>query len=438
MIKNLPEPAQKYLIPIVLTLIPLLIANAILSLNFDNPEINLTVLERIDQKENISHVEVAIQNIGNVPSTNILLLFKTENSYELLSFESTDTQPEKISNDDKLRISIERLSPQSYVILKTQGPILNEEKNFWVTTDKDTKIVTIPISDTDVGISSVNLTKDQEFGYGVAGGIGVFALFGFRYYNFYRSEYTRRAYLGAYPIKLVRYSSKYLWSGGLILFFTIGIAVYADGIYEPEPISNYTNNQPFTLDSTIKLETFLQVNDPTKPSGTPGIPIIILGVLVMLVISNKDVNLPAFIWSLKQPSLSKVKLKEISFSYLPAKEISITTKKDVEEIDAEIFAVKQRNEIVGLVSKKAAKKHMKKKSNFKTLFDERNDSTIKKDLKIARRNFIVIKEGVTLKLLKKEMENSNKKYAVIENLDGKFVGVVSYNDLFGQPSIFQS
>lgn len=58
-------------------------------------------------------------------------------------------------------------------------------------------------------------------------------------------------------------------------------------------------------------------------------------------------------------------------------------------------------------------------------------------MKIDRNNFVEIRDTQTLAELKTSMEKNHKIYAIIVNEKNEGVGVVSYDDLFGEPKIFQ-
>ncbi len=433
MLDYLPDTIRKFIIAIILALIPLLIVNVITSPIFEKPEIDLTLLERYNEESNTSTVYAIIQNTGNQASKNILVLFDTIEPYKLVSFESTDKFPKDITGDNKkLRLSIERLSPQTYVILETKGMISNYSKIVWVTSDKETEFISLPYSDLDSGISSVNLMKYRELIYLYVAIFGVFALLVFRYVNFHKSETSRRRFLGIYPIPLIRFGSKNLISGLVILAFGIGGGWYSDLYYEPEPISNYLVYDQFFINNNTTPQTFLQISDPAEPYSNGNL-LSVASILVALMLSNRDIKLPKFIWALSKP-LPKIRVNEISSSYLSAEEIAFGTRRDLSQIDAEVLVVKDKNSIIGLITTSEAERlKLGKNPKLKNFFDEKSD--IIKD-KIEKKNFVITKETITLDKLKEKMENESKIYAVILDEKNNLEGVVEYNDLFGKPKIF--
>jgi len=429
----LPDTTRKFIITVFLALIPLLIANVIFSPIFEKPEIDLTLLEKQNEKPNTSMLYAVIQNTGNQASKNILVLFETKEPYKLISFEATDKIPQEISKDNqKLRLSIERLSPQTYVILKTEGIISNNSKTVWVTSDKETEFITLPYSDLDSGISSVNLMKDRDLFYLSIFVFGISSLSIFRYLNFYKSESARRKFLGIYPIELIRFGSKSLVAGFVILSFGIGGGWYLDAYYEPEPVTNYSEYDEFFIDNNITPQTFLQISDPADPYSN-GTILSVISVPVSLWISNRDIKLPKFIWSLGKP-LSKVKVNEISSSYISSEEVSSSTRKDISKIKGEIIVVKDKDSVIGLITTSEVERlKLEKNPKLKKFFDEKADII---ENKIEKKNFVIIKENITLDKLKEKMENQSKIYAIILNENNNLEGVVEYNDLFGKPKVF--
>lgn len=347
-VEYLPDTIRKHVITVILALIPLLIANLMISPFFQNPDLDLTILERKNENSDLSKFFVVIQNTGNIASNDILITFYADNKFKLISFAGTDKLPQDVSHDGgNLRLSLERLSPQAYLILETEGPEAGA-KSIWVTSDRITKFLSLASSQSDSVISSVNLMENREISFLVISAFGISALLVFRYINFYKSEHTRRNYLGVHPIKIVRYKSTYLVTGIVILFFGIGGGWYIDDYNEPEPIKDYLAYQVFSIEETILPETFLQIRDPASPySG--GNVLAALSVLASLIISNRDIHLPKFIWSLSKP-YAKIQLKDIRSSYLPSEEVSINTRKDVSKSKSEVFVVKEKNTVIGLLS----------------------------------------------------------------------------------------
>lgn len=431
MVQRLPNSVIKYGSAIILAIIPLLVANAILS-PAETPNIDLTVLEFLDKEQDKSIIKILVQNTGNVPSTNNLILLNTLNSYKLVTHYSTDTIPKIIQNENNLHISIDRIAPQAYVILEAHGPILPSQKFFWVTTDKETEIVRLPKSEVEMGVSSVNISKDRDIAYTVVIIFGFAALIVYRSYHFYKSEQLRRIYLGIYNIPMTRFYSNFLRGAGIILIASIFVGVFLDDYQDPDVINNYTSYEAFMLDSTISLNNFLQIYYPGDAIVTPGILIIVITIFVAISISTRDIKIPNFIWSLP-PSPDDILLQDIKSSFISSEPIAINTTRKLSEIDVEIFEITENNEIVGLISKKVAEEYKEgEKYNFKTIFNETKRSTKKNSLKIDRNNFIEIRDDQSLARLKEDMEKNHKIYAIIVNVRGIGIGVVSYEDLFGE------
>ena len=118
---------------------------------------------------------------------------------------------------------------------------------------------------------------------------------------------------------------------------------------------------------------------------------------------------------------------------LTSEPVAINTTRKLSEIDVEIFEITKNNEIIGLISKKVAEEYKEgNKYNFKPIFNETKRSTKKSSLKIDRNNFIEIRDDQSLAHLKESMDKNRRIYAVIVDVKGIGIGVVSYEDLFGE------
>lgn len=422
--KYIPDSIKTYIIAIILALVPLLIANLLISPLFQTSDLDLTLLEN---KNEVSKLFVVIQNTGNIAAQNIMITFVDDNPHKLISFYGPDKYPKDItSKDENLKLEVERLAPQSYIILETESSS-TESKTVWVTSDSRTTFLTLPYSESNTVISSIDIMENRNITYLGIAIFGFSVLLIFRYANFYKSEYARRKYLGIYPIEIIRYKSSYLTAGLLILLFGIGGGLSLDNYLEPVPIKDYVAYKVFPVTETITPETFLQINDPSAPYSGGSI-IAAISILASLLISNRDIHLPNFIWSMSKP-ISKIHINEISSSYLHAEVISINTKKDLSKGESEIFVVKEKDQVIGLITKRgAAKLNLTKKPKLNKVFDEFIDTTHKK---IEKNNFIVVKESLNLEQLKEQMESESKIYAIIFDDKDNLQGVVEYSDLFG-------
>jgi len=237
MVQRIPNSLVKLLSAIILTAIPLIISVVAVSPIFDSSEIELTILEQINHTNQESNLKILIQNVGSQASTDLILFVDSKNSYEIINSKSTDKQPE-IHADEKLRVEIPRLAPQAYVYLEGVGKAIPASKDVWVTTNDGTELITVPAIGLDLGISSVDLSGDRNSVFIGLFLFGVITLLIFRYYNFYRSEYARREFLGVYHIPLVRFNSQNLIGGFTILMAVIGVGAIIDGI-QPELIDGY-------------------------------------------------------------------------------------------------------------------------------------------------------------------------------------------------------
>lgn len=432
MVDYIPDNISKFIIAFFLALVPLLIVSLVASPIFDAPNVDVTILEK--KEDNLSKITMVIQNTGNEPSTNLVLTFDTKHPYRLIDYQTNEFEP-KIVPDNNLKLQITRLAAQSYLILNTEGDLSSDNKRIWITADKFSKVVLLPYEEGNVGISSVYFRKDINIIYGEILLFGFCTLFGFRYLNFLQSETKRRDYLGIYDIKLVRYKSSYLGYGAFVLIIGFSIGGYLDLYEDPFLIDDYTQYTTFELDEIISPFDFVIVNDENTFDVTGGHIISIISIFVALWISNKDITIPKFIWSLKA-SPNKVILRDISSSYLTTEKISINSHKEPNDIKAEIIVLVENDNVVGLLPTGVAiKQDIGKKHSYRTVF---SDSNYKKKIKIPRMNFMVVKNDLILFKLKEMMEKEKKRYAIVENNLGDIMGVLNYDDTFGKPSIFAS
>lgn len=376
MVQKLPNSIVKITSAIILTLIPLLISGIVLSPILENSDIELTVFEKFSQNNRTSNLEILIQNVGSQPSTDLILFVDSDAQYTITDLKTTDTVPH-IIDEEKLRVEIQRLSPQAYVEINASGKATSKEKDVWVTSNQETELITIPVIGSDLGISSVDISEKENQVYLGVLIFGFIALFGFRYYNFYRSEYARRAYLGVHDIPLVRYKSSNLVWAFILFSFATGIGFGLDGYFQPYFIEEYVMYEYFNLNENVKLQNFLQIDTGNYDFVTGGMVIMIIALLPMHIIANRDINLPDFIWSLPR-SHKDVLLKDVELSFISSEPIAIVTTKKLSDIDVEIFEITEKNEIIGLISKKIIGDYKEgDKYNFKSIFNETKRSTKK-------------------------------------------------------------
>ena len=433
MIEYVPDTIRKYPLAVVISLVPLLIANLLISPLLQNPDTNLTIFETKDKISNISHVDILIQNVGNEPSKNILLYFASEKPYTITSSFSTDSIPKSLVENNTTRASIERLAPQSFALLRLTGPISNGDKTLWFTSDKESKIVQFPYNVTNTGISTIDFTKERgEVTFSILG-FSLAALFVFRYVNFYRSESKRRDYLGIHEIPIVRYRHN-ITLGIVILVGVMLLGIAIDAYMNPLPVENYKSYTPFSL-ANIVPQKFIQLNNPASPTyGTLGNVIQIVFLFVALSITNRDIKLPKFDWALKS-RYETVKLNQIHSSFMKSEEFTLSSKPDLSKKDKEIFIVKDNNEIMGLFSMKEAKNLASGKKSIKSILQKFSYPHVDKT-NYKRENFVMVDNTLSLGDVKKRMEEAIKRYAVIINAQKDIEGIIAYDDLFGKPDIF--
>lgn len=435
MVEYLPDPLRKGIVSVGIALIPILIGNLLISPLLANPDINITALEFHNKTSNQSTIYAIIENLGNLPSENIKIYFSAKNQYALSSYKSVDSIP--INYTDKeghLRVNIERIAPHAFTILQTNGIISDTEKTIWLASDKQTKFVTLPKNSTDSGISSLDLQKDDA-PY-VTGGIGILSLLIFRYINFYKSETKRRDFLGTHQIKILKYKSLYFLLGLVAIIVGIGIGHTIDSNNQKLQIADYKAYNAFPLNKNMTVNQFLSINNPNTSQITGGAVFSFLSILFALWVSNKDINLPKFDWSLK-PLPVNVKVNQISSSYLKSAEYSIKTRRDLSKENMDIFVVTDGLEIIGLLSAKEIEKLEGGKKPIKsTIKSKKLPSPNWDEASFRRDNFIVVNENTTLEELRKQMENASRIYAVIQDSSKNILGVMSHDILFGTPNVF--
>lgn len=437
MVEYIPDAIRKYPVSFGIALIPVLIGNLLISPLLTNPEVNISTLEFHNKTSNHSVIYTIIENLGNSPSEHIKIYFDTKNPYILLGYRSVDSIPiNNTGSDGYLRVSIDRLAPQSFTILKATAPISYTEKTIWLTSDKETKFVTLPSNTTDSGVSSIDFTNQNDAAV-VTGGVGILILLLFRYVNFYKSEAKRKDFLGVHQIKIVRFRSIYFWAGAGAIIFGIIIGMQIDEGNQKIHIQNYAQYKAFPLDKNMTSDKFLFVKNPNTPIVTGGSVLSFFSILFALYFSNKDINLPKFDWSLK-PSPDNVKVNQITSSYLKAGEYSIKARRDLSKEDKDIFVVTDGLEIIGLLSAKEIEKlDLGKKPSFQSVFKNKDLPSPRWDkTNFKRDNFIIVDENTTVEELKRQMEKAAKRYAVIQYSSKNTLGVVSYDLLFGPPDIF--
>src|SRR5947209_13397808 len=124
---------RNLIIPAILSLFTLGITHGIDNA-LQNPELKAVLLDEKDNHTKISTINLLIQNVGNAPAKDILILFETHYKYNFTSFNSTESIPKELNNSDqKLRISVDKISPQSFIILTTKGKFLEDERDvIWI------------------------------------------------------------------------------------------------------------------------------------------------------------------------------------------------------------------------------------------------------------------------------------------------------------------
>lgn len=422
-----PDKIKQLVASIIIALIPLLIVNSLFS-PFDQEKLDVTAFEIIKNEQ--SEIQVLLKNIGTDPAENIKVY--VYNSFNYVGYKTTDTIPveEKLEQD---RIHIDRLAPDSFLVLTFKKPINDEQKTIWVTHNQETIFLDLKNATINQGISSVDLNKDRKNTLMVVGVFGFSALFVFRFMNFYRSEVKRKEFLGIHKINPVKFRSKHLKYGIAILVtaFIVGVAV--DEYAVPEPISNYSPYEIFLIPENVSLETFVELKSPKPAYGTGGSVLFIFALFVALAVSGKDINLPKFEWHLK-PKPSSILIKQTEFSFLNSKVVSDTSQLNIKESDIEVFVVKTNDTIHGLINPEETEDlDIGKKPKAKTILKNKElpAPPFDKDEKI-RKNFIVINENETLETLKNQMEENYKKFAIVENDDKEITGVLNYDDFFGK------
>jgi len=412
---------------ILIGLLPLLIIHGIFSPG-DQEKLEVTAFELIEN--GTSKIQVLIKNIGTNSAEDIRS--NVQPSYDYVNYISSDSIPVKETLDEN-RVLIERLAPESFVLINFEKSDYNKTKTVWVSYNKETIFLHLSDSIINQGISSVNLNQDRENTLYAITIFGFSILVSFRFVNFYRVEMKRKEYLGVHNIAPVKFRSQYLGIGLLILFFAFSAAIAVDEYYVPEPILDYSPFQIFNVTSSVSLDDFNNLKNPTPVFGTQGSIVFFFAIIAALIVSNKDIDLPKFEWNLK-PTPSAILIKQTSFSFLKSKQVSNISQIDREETDIEIYVVKLGDKVQGLINKEEMPDlDMGKKPKARTILKnkELSSPSFNKEEQI-RENFIVINENKNLEELKIEMEKNYKKFAVVENDEKEITGVLNYDDFFGK------
>jgi len=429
----LPKPAKSISITIIITLISVILSTVFDVSIFKNPDIEVSVLEWKDYRESSSTIKTIVQNIGNVQGNNIVIVYDSPFRYDLQSFNSTESIPRIIdSSDGRLRINIERLSPDSYVILDTKGLFQeNSSKKIWVSTDTKTELLILNMTENNLGVTTINFSEkiNNPMIIESIAGAGLFLLY--RYFSYLKYEYFRRKYLGVYNFKLRKNTIAYYLVGLVIIYI---IAVIGVGVDKSQShfFLNYTPYVDFDLNSRLSENNFIFTNT-NKPGvlyeASLGNLLLFLGIFVLVLHSKIKSDLPPTIW-LRPLPYSKIQVDKVSGSYVTTKVVSPDTRTKIMKDNVDVYVVKEGDKILAIISQVESSRYEVFKTRFRTLLRRKQLYPKWDEEKSIRDNFVTAYIDETLDILKHKMEEEGKQFAVILDRQNNFKGVLDYKFIF--------
>lgn len=435
MFDYIPGWGKTLAITIFLTLITGLISGGVEFSIIQQPEIQIFVYEEKDYASNESKIKTIIQNIGNKQEENLELKFLSPFSYSLNSYNSTDSNPKVQSNLDSLDITIERLAPESFVEIDVHGTFnINSSKSIILSTNSKTEFLILNNTVSDIGITNVNYQEKIDTPLIIEGLVGGMIFVIFRTFSFNRYEFMRRKYLGSYNFPIKRNSSNF-YLIGLVALLVVGVfaanhdsSIFLPIKYFPSPYIDYELNE-------LNSELFLEFKDPDIwYPATEGNLILGAAIFFLILFSKYKIMLPTTIW-LKPLSHDKITLSQISGSYIPSQVVTKNTRSKILKDNIEVYVVKEKEKIIGLISQKEVSKLDILKSKLGSMLQNDKLSSPKWDKsKGVRENFTIVYDYETLDVIKTKLDDHGKEFAIVFDSNKKFKGVIEYDTLFDKKS----
>src|SRR2546428_4575699 len=320
---------RNLIIPAILSLFTLGITHGIDNA-LQNPDLKVVILDEKDNQTKTSTFNLLIQNDGNAPAKDILILFGTHYRYNFTSFNSTESIPKEINNSDqKLSISIDKISPQSFVILTAKGKFVENEKVvIWVFDEKSSKILNLNSGIESFGTSSSPGTSELATSLLEETGLGILFLVTFRVVTFKKSESLRRQYLGVYPIELVKFDANRVLVGCLIIGIGLLIIIVIQSFIMTDILHDLKELPQFPLEKNISVNDFIKFKNSDVLAElfsniTASNFAHFFVILAAIGYTNYGIRFPRFFWLLKPNNTSNLLLSKIESSYSKAKVVNL-------------------------------------------------------------------------------------------------------------------
>lgn len=429
--KTLDSIGKNFIIPLILAAISAAIG-IYLGHVFQSSDINFTILEYSHANKQNDTVYAILQNVGTAQAKDLVLVFNYPYKYQLVGYNSTESIPKIVNGSNGiLRITADRLSPQSYLILSLQSDSSkSSSSSIWLTSDDSTKVLSIPANAKNFGISTMPFIVPETSSLGIESLVGIGFFMAIRYAMHTKSESLRRNYLGVYNIRITKFDLKKIFIGCtvIVIFFIASAGI----VGELENSYSYSPYQKFAIDDKVMLDKFIQLQRHDSSSTDPadaGYFILFIGISIAVVYAVRDINIPAFIWLLKPRETSTVTLNKISSSFYTVKEVTLDDEiKD--DWNYDFFAIIVKNRLSGLISKTEVGENAKDRQ-VQSILEKKHLPVPKwSDTEMYRDNFYLAKDDITLGELKKEMEKNIKRYAAVVNLNQELLGVIDYESIF--------
>lgn len=424
---------KSIIIPLILTVSSAVIGFYVVHL-FQNSDVHITVLQFDHTNETYAKIYGIVQNTGTAPAKDLLLVFNYPHKYQLTGFNSTESIPKTVnSTDGILRITLDRLSPQSYIILElNSSSSKHSSSQIWVTSDGNTKSLTIPYREENFGISSLPYTVSGLSSLEVEAGIGIGLFMVIRYLLYTKSESLRRDYLGIYDIRITKFNFSRIVICCVIILISLGIAIGVVATLEKK--IHPTSYVSFPISDNVAIDEFIQTqqydNTSNQDPANAGYLLLSVGIFVAIAYSINDIKLPAFIWLLKPRSFATITLNKISLSYYTVKLVTLEYQIESDDSKVDFFAITVNDKISGLISRKELGD--KPEGKMIKSFLQKDHLSIPEwdNVMMYRDNFYLAKDSITLGDLKMEMEKNIKKYALVVGIKQDLLGVVDYEAIF--------
>lgn len=426
------DTTPKWLVSVAIVSIAVLTLIFSISIESLSPKSNLqlTVLEWKNFDNDETKLDLIIKNVGALPANNIVVVIESDSNYFLSTFNSTESIPQESKTDENFRIELDRLSSSSFSIINLKGVYDVNAKKISLFSDGEPKFLRLLESEKSFGATTIDIFEQLKVVLWATFGMGLILTVSMHYFLTYYKESFRKHYLGSYNIKHVSYDIYRVILGLVVLGVATGISAgvgyYASTTY----YMNYgiSDTEYFGLSEQINHDVFLTV----YPSGIVTGLLMFIGIMFSVLAASPKMYLPRFYWFLKPKSFDTVTVLKIDKSWLDPNNFNLFANVNYDSKKKDIFTVTKGTEVIGLLSTKEIKLVTESgKQTFKeVLLDELiNEPKFDKE-KIKRENFCEISQDELISDLKKEMENSRCRFAVIRDSTNKIVGIADYDLIF--------